>query len=447
MEAKQKKRFFLNHRKSSALVVSIAIHALFIVVALMFVAVTVIQKDEVDFKAKDIKRPKLNLRKLQVPVQMDKKTQAPKLRHNIVAKPKLKDVTLKMPEVIGVPGGTYGTGDGLGGLGFGFTMDLDMDLFGSDKGAGNDFVGTFYDLKQDDRGRPTQIGKLAAGNTFNAEAQNMYREVVNNYVRSGWNENRLDGFFQSPKQKFAQFFNMPPMGAGAAPKAYGVEDQVKPSYWLCHYQGTIVARESGRYRFWGEADDVLIVRIGKKVVLDGSWPETNGKLTTWKSGDDDNRRFPINTSKYGTFKGGSYMDHFETIHRRLEDGDAISGILREITIDGRSLTDLGNYMNICNRLAIGDWFTLRAGQRVDMEVLIGEIPGGEFDCRLLIEQQGVEYRMVDSDAGKRPVLPMFKTAAVPDKIVRQMEANPNEMSLDGPVFGIEQREQPKTAVN
>ncbi len=437
MGNKSKKRFFYNHRKSSALVVSFIIHAIFILVALTFVAVTVIQKDEVDFTAKEVKRPNMKLRKLQVPVKQDKKSQAPKLRKTIVVKTP-KQMEIQMPEIIGIRGGGYGTGEGLGGLGFGF--DLDMDLFGSDKGAGNDFIGTFYDLKQDEDGDLTQIGKLAEGNSFGAEPQRMYREAVNNFVRSGWNVNRLEDFFQAPKKKYARFFNMPAMGADAAPKAYGVEDQVKPSYWLAHYQGTIVAQETGRYRFHGLADDVLIVRVGRRVVLDGSWPAHYGTMSGWESRDDNTRRFPVNQRAYGAFKGGDFIEYFDRIRKRLQAGDDFGAILREISIDGQSLDGLGNYMNIANRLAIGDWINLKAGQRVPMEVLVGEIPGGAFGCRLLVEQEGAEYREVESDAGTRKVLPIFKTAPVPDNLMGQMELNPNEMTADGPLFGTQKTE-------
>ena len=97
-----KKQFFAKHAKSSAALVSVVIHALFIVVALSFVAVSVIQKDEVDFEATQIKRPKMNLRKLQVPVK--KVRQQPRLRKQIVVKPNVAKITpdIKMPEIVGV---------------------------------------------------------------------------------------------------------------------------------------------------------------------------------------------------------------------------------------------------------------------------------------------------------------------------------------------------------
>jgi hypothetical protein len=125
IEEKKRKQFFLNHKKSSALVVSIAIHSFFLIVALSFVAVKIIVKPEQIFEVKEVKRPTIKLRKLQVPVKNMKKTQAPKLRKTIVARPKNIAVDIKMPEIVGVKGGTgYGRSGGLGGLGFSFNMNF-----------------------------------------------------------------------------------------------------------------------------------------------------------------------------------------------------------------------------------------------------------------------------------------------------------------------------------
>ncbi|MDF7806656.1 hypothetical protein P4E94_04345 [Pontiellaceae bacterium B12219] len=133
-----KKRYFAKHAKSSAALVSLGIHALLIVVALSFVAVTVIQKEEPKFEAKPVNRPKMNLRKLQVPVNIKKKVQKPKLRKRIVVQPKMNQTMpdIKMPEISGVKGGLgNAAGDGLGGAGaLGFSMP-EIELFGI-KGKG-----------------------------------------------------------------------------------------------------------------------------------------------------------------------------------------------------------------------------------------------------------------------------------------------------------------------
>ena len=47
-----KKRFFAKHAKSSAALISIGLHLLIVVIALSYVAVTVIQKDDKTFEAK-----------------------------------------------------------------------------------------------------------------------------------------------------------------------------------------------------------------------------------------------------------------------------------------------------------------------------------------------------------------------------------------------------------
>ena len=130
----EKKRFFANHAKSSAALVSLAIHAALIVVALSFVAVTVITKEENAFEAKPASRPKMQLKKLQVPVNIKKKkVQKPKLRKRIVVKPKINQnmPDIKMPEITGVKGGMGSAGgDGLGGAG-GLVFSMpEFEIFG-----------------------------------------------------------------------------------------------------------------------------------------------------------------------------------------------------------------------------------------------------------------------------------------------------------------------------
>ena len=69
---KKKNGFFAKHAKSSAAMISLGIHAVLILVAVSFVAVTVIQKEDKKFEAKQVNRPKQRLKKLQVPVKVKK---------------------------------------------------------------------------------------------------------------------------------------------------------------------------------------------------------------------------------------------------------------------------------------------------------------------------------------------------------------------------------------
>ncbi len=390
----KKKSFLLNHRKSSAFVVSVLIHAAFGIAALTLVAVKVYVKPEQTFEVKEIHRPKLKLRKLQVPVKEHRKTQAPKLRHNIVAKPRLKNVAITMPEIVGVPGGLGAAGEGLGGLGFNF----DMDLFGSNsKGSGNEFVGHFYDLKQTRKGELSEIGELFAKANGNwkdpnfHESTGQYRAALSRFL-NGWNASRLDDYFMAPREKFASSFMIPLIRAEEAPKAFGVQDQVKPMEWAALYRGQISAPESGKYRFVGMGDDILVVRVKKKIVIDASLT----RISDWVSRDSNSRKY-----------------------QSCEKGV---------------------------RLEIGDWFYLEKGKPTSMEVLIGEEPGGYFFCELYIQKEGVKYPTStetfenpdtkETTTLQRPIIQVFKTANIPDELAKEMKINPGWGTLEGPSFGI-----------
>jgi hypothetical protein len=138
MKSGRKTGYFARHAKSSAALISLGIHAILIIVAISFVAVKVITKQEQAFEAKPINRPKVPLKKLQVPINVKKRAQKPKLRKRIVVQPRMNQSMpdIRMPEISGVKGGlgagvTGGLGDG-GSLGF--TMP-EIEIFGV-KGKG-----------------------------------------------------------------------------------------------------------------------------------------------------------------------------------------------------------------------------------------------------------------------------------------------------------------------
>ncbi|MBN2684749.1 MAG: hypothetical protein JXR40_05675 [Pontiellaceae bacterium] len=433
IESQPKRRFFLNHKKSSALVVTITIHAVFVAAAISFVVVQAMRPEPAVFAGTEVPRPQPKLKKIEIPVKDSKKNKAPKLRQMITTKPNVA-VNLQMPEMVGIKGGSgYGKGTGLGGMGLGF----DFDLFGGGSGSGNELIGTFYDLKQEPDGKPSDVGEALLEDKKNPRfsmasqsTQDLAMKVIDSFVGSGFNPTRLDDYFKAPKLKYAKAFMMPPMNAGAAPEAFGVQDQVEGSLWICHYKGQIAAPETGRYRFCGIGDDVLIVRVGRKIVLDACWPEHIGKMSSWESDDDNNRRFSMNSYRYGNFN--SWNRIYEEVEKRggYEGEEGFGNVLRGVP-NGNS-----NYMSAACRMVIGDWVDLRKGQLVNIDILIGELPGGDFTGRLLIEQQGKEYKMVESDAGPRPVLPIFKTVDIDNQeMIKMMELDPREMTLDGPVFG------------
>ncbi len=362
------------------MVVSLAIHAILIVVAISFVAVKVIINEDATFEAKRVKRPKMPPKKIRVPIDVKKRKPKPRLRKRIVVDKKtLTDI--KMPEITGIKGGLGNMGgDGLGSMGF----DVDIgDLFGGNKSMGNELTGTFYDLKQTNKGRPTNIDQSGFYAALAAFAK-------------GWNLSRLDEYFQAPKKKYASFFMIPTISSSKVTEAFGVSDSVEAVFWTAYYEGHIAAPETGHYRFLGYGDDILLVRINKRLVLDGSFePYRPALKTNWRSDAENNRKYPI---------GGQ-------------------------------------------RLFIGDWIKLTKGKPVKIEVLLGDV-GNISSFQLLIEQKGATYKQApysykdgeETITGTRPILPVFKTQKIPDNkdLIGQMKINPNQVTLEGPVFGVSQ---------
>lgn len=211
-------------------------------------------------------------------------------------------------------------------------------FFGKEKAGEAALMGLMYDLKQTQRREPTTIGERD------------YATVVSEFVSRGFDESVLNRFYRVSKPRYATQLFIPLIGAGAAPKAFGADDTIKHSRWVIHYKGQIIPPQDGTYRFWGYADDLLIVAINGKMVLNGSRFSISG--LPWKS----------------SVQGG---------------------------------LPAGN-----RNLVAGDWMPLRVAEPVDLDLLIGEQPGGEFCAFLLVEKQGQSYRQ----EGKYPVLPIFQVA-------------------------------------
>lgn len=254
-----------------------------------------------------------------------------------------------LPNAGRVAFGNFGGGLGLGDMS-GMNLPQFESLFGGSSGSG--LEGTFYDLKQEKDGDPTGV-----------DTGNDYYEVTQEFVRRRWSESVLKKFYAADKKLYASTFIIPTVSANSAPEAYGVADQVEPSRWIAHYKGTYVAPETGKYRFWGYADDMLFVRMDGDMVLDGS--RADGKYSDWKTPEPE-------------------------LHKKHSIGNGTLGV--------------------------GKWFTLRKGESVPMEVLLGERPGGQFGAYLLIEKKGEKYEM----RGDRPILPIFTVGPISDEYLQAL---------------------------
>lgn len=222
------------------------------------------------------------------------------------------------------------------------TAAVDDSVFGRTERQGATLIGIFYDLKQNQRREPIP------------DYARRYNSTLDEFVVSGFDEALLNRFFRAALPLYTTQFAIPNMNANGAPKAFGVEGVVKPSYWVIHYKGQIVPPADGTYRFVGNFDDMLVVAINRKVVLEGNRPDTKFPRLGWKEVADKGPKVAANKlAKYG------------------------------------------------------DWIDLKADRPVDIDILIGERPGGKFHGVVLYEKKGETYPV--TKAGEA-ILPLFQTA-------------------------------------
>ncbi|MBW2710060.1 MAG: hypothetical protein JRD04_12525, partial [Deltaproteobacteria bacterium] len=227
----------------SGFVISLLVHAAAFMLAGLLVVFNVVNKEEKKFvPPKPVDRPKMKLKKPKVKV---KKNAKPKSSNRIVTHVKRANMPdIKLPEMSGMGAGF---GDGMSG-GFDLMPDLDeVTLFGGGQSIGNDFVGTFYDLK---RGR-------SGGAMMPMDREDVW-DWVAKFIRNDWRSSTFGKFYRSPRKLYATTFMVPPTLSSLAPKAFGEGDTLGYS-WLAHYKGQLVYPEDIKIRFWGSGDDLMLV--------------------------------------------------------------------------------------------------------------------------------------------------------------------------------------------
>ncbi len=179
-----------------------------------------------------------------------------------------------------------------------------------------------------------------------------YHKVIDEFLSKGWDESVLNRYYRVTRPLYTTQLFIPLIGANAAPKAFGVENIVKPSFWLIHYKGQVSAPSDGEWRFWGDGEEVL---------------------------------------QCGSRRQARAAGELERNHRAL----------RELEVSRASRPQGGEF-----NIRAGDWITLKKGQVVDIDVLIGERAGGVFCAFLMIEKKGETYPQEDG----HPVFPVFQLA-------------------------------------
>ncbi|MEM1059185.1 MAG: hypothetical protein AAGK14_08040 [Verrucomicrobiota bacterium] len=227
----------------------------------------------------------------------------------------------------------------LGGVG----AAAQENVFGKRESDTAGLIGIIYDLKQDQKRNKTHV---SAGKD--------YPEILFEFLERNWDESVLNRYFRSSRPLYTTQIFIPLMSANEAPKAFEVDQIMRPSAWIVHYKGQVSPPEDGTYRFICYSDDVMAVRLnGNTVCIGGRMRNLNAHWTSPEKG---------NAGKAGN-----------------------------------------------GALIYGDWVRLNKDEPVDLDVIVGERPGGQFCAFLMYEKMGATYPSVDG----RTVYPIFQLAPEP----------------------------------
>ena len=243
--------------------------------------------------------------------------------------------------------------------------------FGGNTRDDTALVGTFYDFKQTRTGKPTDLD--VSGVTA----------VINDFVNQGWRDSALKKYFKASNTLYQSKLYIPAINAEGAPAAFNCADQVQPGRWAVVYRGMVTPPRSGKYRFVGHADDILVIRFNGKNVFDHGYFSGTTPVIIYSSMD--------------VMKGNRENS---AIKKLLNRDYPMEQPLKNYTYDTTSAINgsLGG-------LGIGPVFEAIAGKTYPIDILLSELPGGVFSASLLIEEIGVNYEK--SSTGS-PILPLFR---------------------------------------
>jgi serine/threonine protein kinase len=354
-------------RNNRFLLVSIIAHALFILVATVFVVQNIVSRKLTFTSAPATPNP--SERSLEHEVSMAKKhsSMGAPVQARRIATTGISKITLPdMPSISTSTDFTPGTMAGMGGFGEGMGLGMGgaggggggggggLTMFGM-RDSGMGLAGHFYDLKQLRNRRPSGMTKLG------------YTKVVQDFVRNGWHEGDFAGkYYRASTTLYAPQIFTPKFPAELAPQAFGVQREVKPMLWVALYRGMVSPPETGSYHFVGAGDDVLIVRFNGQNVLDRC---------------------------------------FEMQEEKVRPVAEVTANYKYDWIGPERFAE-----PIPNGFARGPTVSVTAGQYYPIEILIGEQPGGESGFALLMEKEGVQYQKDDKG---NPILPVFRFANSP----------------------------------
>ncbi|MDR1303851.1 MAG: hypothetical protein LBK76_01380 [Verrucomicrobiales bacterium] len=219
--------------------------------------------------------------------------------------------------------------------------------------------------------------KLTKDNKPTEVNVSQWQAIMKRFINSNnWNTAaELDNYYRSPKPLYVKKFFITTRGSGEAPKAFNLPNQ--PPLWSVLYRGKVIPPADGAYTFVGFGDDLMAVRVNGRLVLEGGWLLLANN-------------FPMNYFPFEWSK--NYRQR---------------GLLR-----------------------VGKSFTVKAGEPVKLEILIGD-QGSICAYFLMLRKTGDHYEKLKDGTLKLPLFqldsghvaaegecPPFATDAVPWKVAQ-----------------------------
>ena len=264
--------------------------------------------------------------------------------------------------------------------------------------------GVFYDLKQTSGRRPTD----AMGNPDLNDDRSRERfvfPVLKSFVDGSWsrsydNENKVhyptfDKYYCSPTRLWNSCIYSEQIRASEAPAAFQCGKDVKSGGWVLIYSGNVVAPFSGKFRFTGYGDDVLVVRFNRKIVFDYGWCSATLAKNLMYWGRDHNAFHQI------------LNGHPENDEQKRTIADSV--IYSKHMLDVYMPNFEGNH-----GIAKGPVLEVQEGEVYPIEILISEVPGGNFSMFLFVEQLDANGQPLDPNPDRNGFTLFRTTLDLPD---------------------------------
>jgi hypothetical protein len=358
------------------LVISILVHLLFAVAATYYVVQTITAKRKLTFHGGP-PSPNPSQRAIEHKVQMAKKQHsmsAPVPSKRVVSTGMSKVALPEMPsmpamnpvassKMVGMGGTGVGLSTGIMGAGNSGGGGGAVPFFGFRSNTGGALEGTFFDFRTNQAGKPTGIKE---------NDDQAFGKIIKSFINSGWKP--ASTHYTSPHKLYANYFFFPPIPSTDSGKAFNAPGHGGGG-WFTQYSGEFASTESGHFRFVGFGDNVCLVRVGGKLVLDAC------------DHDDSGVKFEYSGN---------------------------------ISLPGKDRTPV----------FLGSWFEMQGGDYKPIDVIVGDY-GGIFCAGVFLQKQGAKF---SQDRKGIPQLPLFTTRQFSDADKAALGKFLPPVCFTGPVF-------------